>query len=365
MSLSDDYVISLLQKDAQATGTSIRNANRLRANAPKPNTRFLQNVIRDTNSHNAALKAKEAAESRQRLKQLRNGGNDRASERDQRKRAREGNDTEEDEARRKRKSTERPDRWAQALGGLDSTSDMRERRKDRKEELRSRPRETQRDRSENEDRRTRRSSIERQYSRDRHPRHHRKPDRSRERSHSPQQHVKQERERSDRRRSPVAGTRAHREGHHQQISTRESHSSESDPLEDLIGPKPAPKIRPRGRGASRTFAMDSRFREDYDPRTDVSMEPIGDDNDDWDMALEALRDRMKWKQKCAERLRSAGFTEGEIAMASKTKKLVRPSDGEKDVEDVQWSTKGEARAWDRGKVLDEQGSVEVKAAWTK
>src|SRR5258705_607033 len=36
-------------------------------NHPKPNTRFLRTIIRETDNHNAALLAKEAAESKARL----------------------------------------------------------------------------------------------------------------------------------------------------------------------------------------------------------------------------------------------------------------------------------------------------------
>lgn len=39
-------------------------------NQPKPNTRFLNNIIRDTNSHNRALLAKESVESQARLREL-------------------------------------------------------------------------------------------------------------------------------------------------------------------------------------------------------------------------------------------------------------------------------------------------------
>jgi len=38
--------------------------------APKPNTRFLRNILRETDNHNAALLAKEAEESRARLRAL-------------------------------------------------------------------------------------------------------------------------------------------------------------------------------------------------------------------------------------------------------------------------------------------------------
>src|SRR6201992_1372996 len=38
--------------------------------APKPNIRFLRNIIRETDSHNAALLAKEAEDTKAKLKEL-------------------------------------------------------------------------------------------------------------------------------------------------------------------------------------------------------------------------------------------------------------------------------------------------------
>ena len=35
--------------------------------------------------------------------------------------------------------------------------------------------------------------------------------------------------------------------------------------------------------------------------------------------------------------------------------------GEKDESDVKWSQKGQAREWDRGKMVDENGDVAVSA----
>jgi hypothetical protein len=32
-------------------------------------------------------------------------------------------------------------------------------------------------------------------------------------------------------------------------------------------------------------------------------------------------------------------------------------------EHVRWAKKGEGREWDRGKVIDEDGHVDVRAAW--
>lgn len=116
---------------------------------------------------------------------------------------------------------------------------------------------------------------------------------------------------------------------------------DSDPLEELIGPKPPPKVRGRGalRGAS---GMDSRFSPDYDPKSDV--QPDDNVRDDWDESLEALRDRAKWKQQGADRLRQAGFTEEQIKKWEKG--------GEKSIDDVQWTKQGEGREWDRGKKVD-------------
>lgn len=93
---------------------------------------------------------------------------------------------------------------------------------------------------------------------------------------------------------------------------------------------------------------------------DVELEPAEYD-DDWDMALEALRDRAKWRKSGAERLRAAGFTEEEVGHWEHGR-TSRPEGAEKDISDVRWSKHGESREWDRGKVVD-GGRVDVKAAW--
>ena len=99
--------------------------------------------------------------------------------------------------------------------------------------------------------------------------------------------------------------------------------------------------------------MDTHFSASYDPSADVR---LGSDTDeDWDQALEALRDRQKWKQQGAERLRSAGFTEHEVQKWEKA--------DAKDESDVRWAKRGEGRAWDRGKVVDEEGDVSLKPTW--
>jgi hypothetical protein len=125
---------------------------------------------------------------------------------------------------------------------------------------------------------------------------------------------------------------------------------DSDPLSSIIGPLPPkePEIRTRGRGAfSRSAGIDSRFSADYDPTADVRLDP--DEENDWDQALEALRDRAKWNQQGADRLKAAGFTDEEVRKWEKG--------GEKNEEDVRWSKKGESREWDKGKVLDGDGDI--------
>lgn len=80
-----------------------------------------------------------------------------------------------------------------------------------------------------------------------------------------------------------------------------------------------------------------------------------DEEDDWGNALEALRDRQQWKNQGGDRLRAAGFTDDQIQKWEKG--------GELTEDDVVWSKSGEKREWDRGKVLDNEGDVNLKAEW--
>ncbi len=99
--------------------------------------------------------------------------------------------------------------------------------------------------------------------------------------------------------------------------------------------------------------MDTHFSATYDPRTDVR--PNSDSEDNWEDALEAFRDRQKWKQQGAQRLRSAGFTQDEVEKWA--------NGDEKREDDVRWAKRGQGREWDRGKVVDGDGAVEVKPEW--
>jgi hypothetical protein len=46
-----------------------------------------------------------------------------------------------------------------------------------------------------------------------------------------------------------------------------------------------------------------------------------------------------------------------------TNSALKGGNMESRVEDVKWSKKGEGREWDRGKVMNEDGHIEVKAPW--
>lgn len=151
-------------------------------------------------------------------------------------------------------------------------------------------------------------------------------------------------------RSPQRTSRSHRRRsspakRHERDASSHQDSSDSDPLDEFIGPAPAAKsaVRRRGRGANATASgIDSRFAPDYDPKRDVT--PELEDGDDWDREAEAFRDRQKWKQQGADRLRSAGFTEEQVTKWEKG--------DQEDVADVRWIKAGTQREWDRGKVAN-------------
>ncbi|KAI7256766.1 hypothetical protein KC352_g11124 [Hortaea werneckii] len=140
-------------------------------------------------------------------------------------------------------------------------------------------------------------------------------------------------------------------------------ASDSDPLDEVIGPELPSAVIPRGRGAATGSSnIDERFRPDYDPKTDIQNSPSPERaheglRDDGDLALEALRDRAKWKAQGGDRLKAAGFTDEEV---DRWKEGGR----EKDERDVRWRKSGEGREWDRGKTIEGE-HVELKASWAR
>ncbi|KAL2198767.1 hypothetical protein P885DRAFT_33004 [Corynascus similis CBS 632.67] len=332
------------------------------SNKAKPNTRFLGRIIKETTSHNAALLARETAEAQARLDDL----------------------TEAEEKKRRKLNPSASDIRRRQLGDISSILAGRRRHTGGDRHNASKKKEDEgdkgdsRDRSRDRDRRRSRHST-RQVDKDEGHRSRRKHDdrttdsrrHRRDRSCSPQQRARRQRDRSPlsssaeddrpcqssshRRKSArnhdLISSEASRRRDHGRLreeeedrysspskASRVAGGDESDPLEELIGPAPPPKdpVRTRGRGAIRgAAAMDSRFSEDYDPTSDI--QPNQNEVGDWDEAVETYRDRQKWKQQGAERLRAAGFTEEQIKKWEKG--------GEKDIDDVRWSKAGEKREW--------------------
>lgn len=372
---------------------------RMKSRAPRPNKGFLQHLIRQTDSHNSALLAKEAAESRARLRMM-----------DREKRKANGQGHAWAPSRNDAESADNPGRLApseSAINRRDAESSRRQGRTDdesghkikrgdgkrdhstgtssRRHRDRSRDghRHKRRHDSEEEDnskRKRRRSRSPRdkarkdQYSKeqerykprrrdDKDHRHERRRSHSRtaSRSRSPHssKHGKHSRHRG--RTRSLSPKRKPTTSKHSKLSRPDKRSpsqasSSSSPLEAIVGPLPPPRsppIRSRGRGAHKqqVSGIESRFSSTYDPSTDVR--PASDVEDDWGDALEALRDRARWQQQGADRLKQAGFTDDQV------RKWERGDvQGE---EDVVWRKKGEGREWDRGKVLGEEGDVEVRA----
>ncbi|PMD54236.1 uncharacterized protein K444DRAFT_667833 [Hyaloscypha bicolor E] len=380
--LTDDYVAELLAKDAKESaikyssmGLDAFKQSKPPANKPKPNTRFLRNIIKDTDSHNAALLAKEAAESRARLQSLasnehreekasRVGGGDIRKRQlgdiaailggRPRKRARVGaggrrvnTSSEDEEPEEKPKFVSRRNR--------DSREDREGCGRPRGHRSHHRRhRSTSRDRGKDgEDRRRRhrsRSASPGEY-RSKESRHRERSPR-RKRSRSPEaDKARGKSHRSERENPESESKKPKKDVKEAEAKTQEGYYS--DPLDDIIGPRPpaVPQVRTKGRGTiSQASGIDARFSANYDPTTDVRLD--SDEDDPWDQALEAMRARKKYKELGADRLRAAGFTEDEVKRWE--------NGGAKREEDVRWAKKGEGREWDRGKVLDDDGVVSIE-----
>ncbi|RMZ83071.1 hypothetical protein DV738_g1292, partial [Chaetothyriales sp. CBS 135597] len=97
-------------------------------------------------------------------------------------------------------------------------------------------------------------------------------------------------------------------------------------------------------------AIDAHFDANYDPALDINNHPESaqqgqEEQEDWDLALEAFRDRQKWKQKQTDRMREAGFGDEEIKKWQESNSSGR----EKPAGSLRWAKAGEAREWDQGK----------------
>ena len=338
------------------------------ANKAKPNTRFLRNIIKGTEHHNKTLLAKEHAEAQARLRE---------------------HTTAEEEKRRKYRPNAGEIRGRQlgniaallqgqqgqkrkrpAAGEEESTDLQKTRAAEDARRLADTAAARRRQRGTDG---KRRRSLER-YSVRKDTDDDERGDRSRRANTSSDDENRgaKDRRRSSRSRSPKATPRRHRyrspprerrsgkstgeRSEHAKSDatgrssrrTRDEDDADSDPLEDSIGPAPPSKILPRGRGALRgSSGMDSRFSSGYDPKSDIRMDDEGG-GDDWDEALEALRNRAQFRQQGADRLRQAGFTEDQVKKWEKG--------DEKTIDDVKWTKAGEKREWDRGKEAEQEDS---------
>ncbi|KAK2598944.1 hypothetical protein QQS21_005622 [Conoideocrella luteorostrata] len=362
--LTDDYVAGLLAQDAKdcslkysAMGMEAFRDNKKPSNIPKPNTRFLRHIIKGTDTHNKALLAKEAAESKARLKDL---------------------EYAEEVKRRKTNPNVRDIRKRQ-MGDIQAILGGKRKQRDVSTE-RVRDKSRRRDGSDTDDRRAKRSSkrdgdlidgechrrrhgrlSERDYSdgaesggdrrrRSRRTREHNSPDDNN--YSSGRRLARRDRSRSPRRRrscSPDESRRRHRHRSSRRDQPRKDsqrrneeptppRDEDSDPLEDFIGPPPPPKCRGRGTIGG-AVALDRRFSESYDPSLDVQM---AGEEDAWDDAVELFRDRQKMQARQDQRMKAAGFTDAQIQQSER-------SDEKKSEQDVVWSKAGERREWDEGK----------------
>ncbi|PHH82049.1 hypothetical protein CDD82_7197 [Ophiocordyceps australis] len=357
--LTDDYVAGLLIEEAKdcslkysAMGMDAMISGKKPETMPKPNTRFLRNVIKNTDAHNKALLAKEATQSHARFKNLehpdeikrrklslkagdvrkrqlgqihaiigdKRGTNDRVSNRDERWKHQRSNEknmeltSSESQQRR---------RHGRLFHEDIVTKDCKRKHEEISESRHSQGRALEVDGAASESRRLRTAS----------PRVSRKNRRSR----SPDEER----------------TRSRHRSRHQSTSSGKASAvkvdSDFDPLEDLIGPAAPPKHRGRGRIGG-ALDLDRRFSESYDPKADI--EDMASTGDDWDDTVEAFRDRQKLRVHQEQRMRNAGFAEDQV-------EKMRGRCMETWTEpDVIWSKVGEVRAWDNGKILDEEMEVE-------
>ncbi|KAL5118409.1 hypothetical protein ACEQ8H_003759 [Pleosporales sp. CAS-2024a] len=380
----DDHIAALLKQDAlnakkqyELVGIDAFNPKRSRSGAPKPNKSFLRHIIQQTSSHNSALLAKEAAESNTRLQRM-NEQRIRAQNRDAVLKAKKADgrltpvlSDEEDScrmtSRRRTADGERSDRRGRSHRHRQHSSDARDWR------YRSRSRNRSRDGG-----RSKRKRDHSEHSCSRRARH---SDSHRDTHHRRRAHSKSDGEADGSYRKHRSRHRHKHHGSRRRSSSRSPHGHDddgskyrkvapssrqrspdagfdSDPLEAIVGPLPptmAPCVSSRGRGAhkAQSMAMDARFSSAYDPSTDLR--PPSDAEDDWGDALESFRDRQRFNQQGADRLRAAGFTDEQVSKWE--------TGHVKDEADVTWTKRGQAREWDRGKVVDEDGDVALKADW--
>lgn len=287
---SDDYVASILQRDADKKSTSnlsslfssvgsVTRATKPRSAAPKPNARFLRNLVRDVDSHNAALKEKQERESRRRMWDLQRGKKGERPERVKRKVEVEAEDDDGKEAgsKRRRRSLERYAPGSARHGRANDGSPTTRERKHHHHRSENRRQERDKERS-------------RSRSPDRERKHH---------HHHHNHHHRSKRSREHERDKARARSRSPDRSHHSSIRRRrdvqkEEEEEEQSSSEAEIGPE----LPARGRGSQHASILDRPEEAE------------------------------RWKT-----------TRPEVVV-------------EEDIANVKWTAMGQKREWDRGKEQD-------------
>lgn len=312
---------------------------------PKPNTRFLKTLVREADSHNTALKRKEEVEARLRLERIGSEERSRESRRQYRHASdgERGHDRAGDGDRKRRRLSD----------GVDDSRRARHIKHERRRtSSRSRSpkheKSQSRERAWHEKRRHDGRDDNGEQRRERRSKHHHSSRRSLSRS--------KDRPKRDVRKDGSRHERPQQAQKEQSRNTSPSASSTtSDPLSSIIGPRPAAHHPARrGRGFQRdppTSNIDIHFSSHYNPSLDLEPDlDSSQEGEDWDNALEALRDRRAWRTKQADRMREAGFGEEEIKRWETTTSRPNAAEGNEDARHVKWRKKGEEREWDAGKV---------------
>ncbi|CAA9965253.1 hypothetical protein PTMSG1_08612 [Pyrenophora teres f. maculata] len=335
----DAYIADLLKQDAkkaakkyELVGIDAFNPRRMNSRAPKPNKNFLRHIIRQTDSHNAALLAKEAEESRARLQKMnreRNGegksgqdegrltpvpAHDDSRETHSSKRRHHRDDVEKKILLLERSAGDRDHLTIERIGMKKRTKKVEGLERVNMKSAKTVDTDT---------------DHIREHVRDPNHRH---------------------RDLTDTIDDANTGTGVYVREAIQKAQGESGIHTKTPRVPNAELPRQHPTQIPLKPSSGHCHPL---MNLQYAPKAATDVRANSDVEDDWGDALEALRDRARWQQQGAERLKAAGFTNDQVKKWEK---------GDlQNEEDVVWSRKGQAREWDRGKIVDEDGDIKLKA----
>jgi hypothetical protein len=340
--LSDSDLTSLLLSEAR-TASKNYSTQGLAAYLPnprratpkiKPNTRFLQNLVRNADGHNERLRKREEGERKEKLRVLereamkREGrlvefSDDEADRRQANGERGEGEEGEDGERRRKRRKAN------------DNDDDEEGRRRWHKSSKQTRGRDERRRRK----RRRNTSSAEegsegsRSRSRSRESRHHRK-------------------HRSRRDDSADGSEEEHKHKHKSRSHRKEKRRRDTNSAsEDNPSPHPKPDTHqdPKPQHIKLSTTTNPSNTNPTNPQaatpqnTNTTNNPTQDNDDDWSLSLTSLRARANHA-----RIQAAKSITAAAHSGSRDSSDLHSPNGI----DLKWSKKGEEREWDRGKGVE-------------